>query len=42
MVLSFGNVACLPFLMKNLKKEIGDSAIKECSTIEDLYKIAIG
>ena len=27
---------------EEFEKEIGDSAIKECSTIEDLYKIAIG
>lgn len=41
MVLSFGNVACSLF-DEEFEKEIGDSAIKECSTIEDLYKIAIG
>lgn len=30
------------FFDEEFEKEIGDSAIKECSTIEDLYKIAIG
>lgn len=30
------------FFDEEFEKEIGDSAIKEYSTIEDLYKIAIG
>ena len=30
------------FFDEEFEKEIGDSAIKEGSTIEDLYKIAIG
>lgn len=30
------------FFDEEFEKEIGDSAIKECSTIEDFYKIAIG
>lgn len=30
------------FFDEEFEKEIGDSAIKECFTIEDLYKIAIG
>jgi acyl carrier protein-related protein len=29
------------FFDEEFEKEIGDSVIKECSTIEDLYKIAI-
>ena len=30
------------FFDEEFEKEIGDSDIKGCSTIEDLYKIAIG
>ena len=30
------------FFDEEFEKELGDSAIKECSTSEDLYKIAIG
>ncbi len=29
------------FFDEEFEKEIGDATIKECSTIEDLYKIAI-